>query len=99
MPSSRELIATSPVDFEFAVAYALHREMRRLVILFVVGSFLLPLGLSMVFNPGWFGIVDNLLGIVVAIVGAAFFFGGLIGGLFKLVVDATILASARRSTG
>ena len=97
MPSTSERIAASPVDFESAVGYALHRDMRRLVILFVVGSFMVPFGLSMSFGASSLGIVDNLLGIAIAVVGAAFLFGGLIGGLFKLVTDATLLASAHHS--
>lgn len=35
--------------------------------------------------------------LLIAIVGAALFFGGLIGALFKVVVDANMVAAENRS--
>jgi len=97
MAEPEDTLSESPVDFDSAVAYALHPEMRRLVILYVVGSLLLPIGISMFVSPGLFGefaggLVRRLVGLVVALVGATFFVGGLVGGAFKLVADANILA-------
>ena len=92
MTSPEETVNESPVDFEYAVAYALHPEMRRLIILYVVGTLLVPTGISWFLNPQYFGFVDSLIGLAVAVVGAVFLFGGLVGTLFKLVTDATVLA-------
>lgn len=99
MPDPEHILHDSPADFDSSVAYALHAEMRRLLILFIVGSFTFSLGLAMFFSPGTFSsalgpeLVRILLGVLIALVGAALFFGGLIGALFKLVTDANILAA------
>lgn len=89
----------SPLDFGSAVAYAFHPEMRRLLILFVVGTILLPFGLEIFLNlssrplhSGLVEIVWQVIGLVVAIAGATFLFGGLVGSVFKLVTDANLLA-------
>jgi len=94
MASPEETLARSPVDFETAVAYALHPEMRRLLILYLAGSALLPAGLSVLFTNTVTGTVfiDGPLGLLLVLVGAVFLFGGAVGGLFKLVTDANRLA-------
>jgi hypothetical protein len=96
MTDPEDALRDSPVDFQSAVAYALHPEMRRLIILYVVGVLLLPIGLSVFLDPVHFGflraVVRQLVGLLVAIVGATFLFGGLVGAAFKLVADANLLA-------
>ena len=98
MASAEETVQTSPVSFEYAVAYALHPEMRRLIILYIVGTLLVPTGLTWLFDPPIIPVVGSVIGIAVAVVGAVFLFGGLVGTLFKLVTDANILANEHRST-
>lgn len=98
MPDPEQTLRDSPVDFDSAVAYALHPEMRRLIILYVVGSILLPTGLAVFLDPSQFEafmvrIVRQAIGLLVAILGATFLFGGLVGAAFKLVTDANILAA------
>ena len=100
MPQPEDTLRNSPVDFDSAVAYALHPEMRRLIILYIVGALLLPVGLALFLDPAIFrefasGLVRRLFGLLVAIVGATFLFGGLVGALFKLVADANILAESQ----
>lgn len=94
-----DVLRESPVDFGAAVAYALHPEMRRLLILYLVGTLLLPVGVAVFIDPGHFGIlreiVRRVVGLIVAVVGATFLFGGLVGAVFKLVTDANILAMNR----
>ncbi|MDZ7701526.1 MAG: hypothetical protein U5J98_05360 [Halobacteriales archaeon] len=89
-------LTESPVDFESAVAYALQPEMRRLIILYVVGVLLLPFGLGLFLNHGFhiflFGLVGQLVGLALAVVGATLLFAGLVGAAFKLVADANRLA-------
>lgn len=91
-------LADSPVDFGTAVAYALQPDMRRLIIIYLVGGVLSTLGLSLFVDPGLAGflveVVVRIVGLVVAVVGAALLFGGLIGALFKIVTDANRLALA-----
>jgi hypothetical protein len=72
---------------------------RSLIILYIVGTLLLPVGLALFLDPAIFrefanGLVRRLVGLLVAIIGATFLFGGLIGALFKLVADANILAES-----
>lgn len=96
MADPEEILPESPVDFESAVAYALHPEMRRLIILYVVGTVLLPVGLAMFLDPGYAFlelVVGRLIGLGIAIVGATFLFAGLVGAVFKLVTDANLLAA------
>lgn len=93
MASPEDAVRESPVGFEYAVAYALHPEMRRLIILYIAGTLLLPLGVSWFLTPPLLPILGNLIGLAVLIVGAVFLFGGLVGTLFKLVTDANILAN------
>ncbi|MFB6296015.1 MAG: hypothetical protein ABEH66_04140 [Halobacteriales archaeon] len=98
MADPEDTLSDSPVDFGTAVAYALHPEMRRLLILYAVGALLLSAGTGLFFDPGFLdpvivGIVQRLIGLAVVLVGATFFFGGLVGAAFKLVADANILAA------
>lgn len=92
-------VRDSPVDFEVAVAYALHPEMRRLVILYVVGILLLPVGLGAFLNPPFavlpVEVLVRVVGLALAVVGATLLFGGLVGAAFKLVTDANRLAAAQ----
>ncbi|MFB6171565.1 MAG: hypothetical protein ABEJ23_03455 [Haloarculaceae archaeon] len=103
MTEPEDVLASSPVDFDSAVAYALHPEMRRLIILYVVGALLLPTGLAAFLSPPFAGflveLVVRLVGLVVAVVGAAFLFGGAVGAAFKLVTDANLLAMAQSGSG
>ncbi len=98
MAQPERLLADSPADFDSSLAYALHAEMRRLLIVMIVGSILLPTGLMIFFEPSmWLPLgmmfVHQLVGLVLAIVGAAFFYGGAVAILFKIVTDATIIAA------
>ncbi len=94
MAEPEEVLRDSPVDFDSAVGYALQPVMRRLVIVYVVGALLLPVGLSMFVGPtSGIGIISQLIGLVVAVVGATLLFAGLIGAAFKLVTDANTLAA------
>lgn len=98
MAEPEDTLSDSPVDFDSAVAYALHPEMRRLIILYVVGAMLLPVGVAAFLNPPPFTalvieLVLRVVGLVIAVVGATFLFGGLVGATFKLVTDANVLAT------
>lgn len=97
MAAPPDRLRDSPVDFETAVAYALHPEMRRLIILYIVGVIILPVGLEMFLTGGAFvtlplDIIQRLIGLLLAIGGATLLFGGLVGTAFKLVTDANLLA-------
>lgn len=96
MVEPEETLRDSPVDFDSAVAYALQPEMRRLILLYVVGALLLSVGLSLFVDPAIRVFVQEIvwraIGLVLTVVGATFLFGGLIGAAFKLVADANILA-------
>lgn len=97
MSSTESVLRNSPVDFETAVAYALQPDMRRLVIVYLFGGVLTTAGLSLFLDPGFVAfvveVVVRIVGIVLAVVGAAMLFGGLIGAAFKLVTDANRLAA------
>ena len=98
MSDPEKVLPDSPADFDSSVAYALHAEMRRLIILVVVGSLLLSVGMAMFTDPGTvsrFGpeIFRRVVWLGVGLVGATLFFGGLVGALFKIVTDATIVAT------
>lgn len=96
MVEPEETLSESPVDFESAVAYALHPQMRRLIILYVVGSVMLPTGLALFLDPGYGffpQVLGRLFGLGVAVLGATFLFAGLVGAVFKLVTDANLLAA------
>lgn len=98
MAQPEDTLRESPIDFDTAVAYALHPEMRRLLILYVVGAVLLPVGLSM-FDGRGLGAGDvpdllaTLVGLLVTVVAAVFLFAGLVGAVFKLVADANMIAA------
>lgn len=89
-------LTESPVDFETAVAYALSPVMRRLIILYVVGVLLLPVGLGLFLGRGphafLLGLAVQVIGLALAVLGAALLFAGLVGAAFKLVTDANRLA-------
>lgn len=98
MSEPEDTLRDSPIDFETAVAYALHPEMRRLLILYVVGAVLLPFGVSMMQTPALGAlppIVALVLGVLLTVVAAAFLFAGLVGAAFKLVTDANVVAADR----
>lgn len=96
MAEPEATLRESPVDFDSAVAYALHPEMRRLLILYIVGTILTTIGIRAFYGTEYFGgipsVVGNLLGLLIALIGAVFLFGGLIGAAFKVIADANILA-------
>jgi hypothetical protein len=94
MAAPEETLRESPVDFDSAVAFALQPVMRRLIILYLVGTLLLPVGYSAFVAPtAMSGIIGRAIGLVVALVGATLLFAGLVGAVFKIVVDANILAA------
>jgi hypothetical protein len=97
MAEPEHTLRDSPVDFDSAVAYALHPEMRRLIILYITGTVLLPAGMALFLDPTRFplvrAVVQQLVGLAIAVVGAALLFGGLVGAAFKLVTDANRLAA------
>ncbi|MFB6105855.1 MAG: hypothetical protein ABEJ70_02675 [Halobacteriaceae archaeon] len=101
MADAEDVLAESPVGFTDAVAYALHPTMRRLIILYLVGSLLLSVGVSMLVSTGFAPFLVRVVRWVVALAlvvgGATFLFGGVVGAAFKLVTDANLLA-ARTST-
>ena len=98
MGAPEELLADSPADFDSSLAYALHAEMRRLIIVSIVGSILLPIGIAVFLDPTRTAfppqVLRQALGIGLALVGAAFLYGGLIAILFKTVTDAVIVGQA-----
>ena len=99
MPDPEDVLSDSPADFDSSLAYALHGEMRRLLIVTFLGSILFPLGLGLFLDPGPFlstfeELLRQAVGLAVALVGAAFLFGGIVAVLFKTVTDATLLARA-----
>ncbi|WP_430505072.1 hypothetical protein [Haloparvum sp. PAK95] len=99
--SSERALARDDVTFESAFAYALSPDMRRLVIVFLFGWLLSSLGLALFLQPwvlvGHGGTLPQtiamIVGLVVTVAGAALLFGGLIGALFKTIVDANTLAA------
>lgn len=96
MSDSAEVISSSPIDFKTAVAYALHPPMRRLLIIWGLGAFLCPYGLSLFFNaPRYAGILTKyVFGLGFTVGGAVLFFAGLIGALLKVMTDAQRLATS-----
>jgi len=61
MTEPEETLLESPIDFNPAVAYALHPEMRRLIIIYIVGTLLVPIGLSMFLGPPLSGEIARVL--------------------------------------
>lgn len=51
MPEPEDTLRESPIDFHSAVAYALHPDKRRLIVIIIAGALLLPTGLSMLLGP------------------------------------------------
>ena len=98
LTGAESVLRDSPVDFETAVAYALQPDMRRLIIVYLLGGVLTTFGLSLFVEPGFVSLpvelVASIVALVVAVVGAAMLFGGLIGAAFKVVTDANRLATA-----
>ena len=94
MNSPETIVSDSPVRFEQALAYALHPDMRRLIILYIVGVLMTPVGMAWFLDPPTLPLFGWIVGLSLAIVGAIFLFGGLVGTLFKLVTDATLVARA-----
>jgi hypothetical protein len=95
MTDVEDVLADRGVDFDSAFAYALSPAMIRLIIVFLAGWLLLPVGLLVFFTPelvvGFSGIVREAVGMIIGlviIVGAgALLVGGLIGALFKTIAD------------
>ena len=102
MPDPADVLTDSPAEFDSSFAYALHGEMRRLLIVTVLGTVLYPFGLGLLFREQ-----SNLLaqvlgrgaGLVVTLVGAAFLFGGIVAVLFKTIVDANTVATGAAGEG
>ena len=90
MSDPEESLSDSPAAFDSSFAYALHGEMRRLLIVTVLGTLLYPFGLGMLFSASTEP--DLVFGLLFALVGAAFLFGGTVAVLFKTVVDANTVA-------
>lgn len=97
MTDPAETIAESPVDYSTAVGYALHMEMRRLLLTSVAGTLVLSVGVDL-FLGGRFvggpGVAGWVLGLLLTVVGATLLFAGLVGAAVKLVTDANRLAAA-----
>lgn len=91
MDSVQKTLTDSPVDFKTAVAYALSPDLRRLLILYILGGLLTPGGIAYFARND---IVDQFIGIVLLIIGLAFLFAGLVGLTFKVITDANRLANA-----
>lgn len=95
MADPDDVLVESTVDFESAFAYALSPDMRRLVIVFLAGWLLAPVGFALVFGR-FFGLtrlVAMVGGLLVLVVAGTLLFGGLVGALFKLLADANRLAA------
>lgn len=83
MPVPEDTLRESPVDFDSAVAYALHPAMRRLIIIYVAGALLLPTGLSMLWGP-------PILGEIARVVVERAFYGELALEIVRRVVGLSI---------
>lgn len=97
MAEPEATLRESVVDFDSAIGYALQPVMRRLIIVYIVGTLLLPVGLTAFIDPAGYqvfgNVVERVLGLALAVVGATLLFGGLVGAVFKLVADANSLAA------
>ena len=100
--STERTLSRDGVAFDAALAYALSPDMRRLIIVFLAGWFLSPLGIAMFVDPVFLThrfalprILVMVVGLVVLVVAGVLLFGGLIGALFKTVADANVLAERR----
>lgn len=96
MSRPEQILRESPIDFDTAVAYALHPEMRRLLLLYIVGAILLPIGWGMLHGEahGFFfsPVIRSISGLLISITAGTFFFAGIVGATFKLVADANMVA-------
>ena len=100
MSDPEDVLTDSPADFDSSFAYALHGEMRRLLIVTVLGTVLYPSGLGLLFGTDptlRVLFLPQLLGLGLAVAGAAFLFGGTVAVLFKTVVDANTVAARTAS--
>lgn len=96
---TEETLARENVEFDTALAYALSPDMRRLIIVFLAGWFLSPIGFTLFVDPVFLThrielpwVLVMVVGLAVLVVAGALLFGGLIGALFKTVADANVLA-------
>lgn len=95
MTNVEDVLADQAVKFDDAFAYALSPDMRRLIVVFLFGWLLLPVGLAIFFSPeflvGFSGTIRQAtgmaIGLVVVVIAGALLFGGLIGALFKTIAD------------
>jgi len=96
-----DILSDSPAEFDSSFAYALHGEMRRLLIVTILGTVLYPFGLGLLFHEQSSLLTEVLgrgTGLDITLVGAAFLFGGIVAVLFKTIVDAnTVAAGAARA--
>lgn len=99
MADPEDVLADSPADFDSSLAYALHPEMRRLLIVAIVGTVLTPVGLALFLGSAAIGvappITERVFGLLLLVAGALLLIGGLVGALFKLVVDANVVANTQ----
>jgi hypothetical protein len=103
MTDPEDILSDSPADFDSSFAYALHGEMRRLLIVTILGTVLYPFGLGLLFGTEeTLGVyfLPQVIGLGFTVLGAAFLFGGIVAVLFKTVVDAnTVAARTARGEG
>jgi hypothetical protein len=69
-------------------------ESLKIFAVIIVGWWLMGAGTGVAFG-GFFGALFGLLGTIAALVGAVFYYGGLLTLLVKLVHDAVVLARIR----
>ena len=102
MPDPEDVLSDSLADFDSSFAYALHGEMRRLLIVTILGTVLYPFGLGLLFGTdetlGMF-LLPQVTGLAFTVLGAAFLFGGIVAVLFKTVVDANTVAARTAREG
>ena len=103
MADPEDILHDSPADFDSSFAYALHGEMRRLLVVTVLGSFLFPLGLGLFFTASGRIFITTLLwrgfGLALALAGATLLYGGIVAVLFKTITDANIVAAEATDEG
>ncbi|MFB6235315.1 MAG: hypothetical protein ABEH81_12625 [Halopenitus sp.] len=97
---TKETPARENVGFDSALAYALSPDMRRLIIVFLAGWFLSPIGFTLFVDPVFLThrielprVLVTVAGLGVLVVAGALLFGGLVGALFKTITDANVLAA------
>ncbi|ERH08671.1 MAG: hypothetical protein J07HX64_00417 [halophilic archaeon J07HX64] len=101
MTDAEDILDDSPAEFDSSFAYALHGEMRRLLVVTVLGTVLYPFGLQILSERGeiYLPVLDLLFGLALTVVGAAFLFGGIVAVLFKTIVDANTVAGQTTDEG